>query len=739
MIRMNWALFLVLLATCVPAWPATYTSSQAGNLNQAATWGGAGVPGTGDRIVIGHAVTMTADATIGDQPVAGTAVITVNQGGSFTCNSGTTLTLRGDLGVQKGGTLNLYCNLNVNNPAATKYIIKTINAGSGTPYINVGQVSGSPILLQTLTTIGDATNFALDASAAGAAVNIQNSKWLNCGGTTQKCVNNLSWNPPLDFYLKTTLFQSSGLVYETMQNSATGNLVIDRVSFVNPKANPIQLVNSGAYTSGTRSISNVTCYSEAASGNSFNIGMVAGRVGNVSSDTTYMGIPPNTPGIISFNCPSAHSVTTELTAMIGTTQVGAGPQTNTGLVWDSILFYSHRDNPHYLTEGSGGAGSANTFKNFVCDGDSYYGTDTGDFDINCYGSTTLTNNLLVNSCGTLATACGSATAITAKNNTLAHSYALNLGESGGGTGQVPAFRNNLIYDGGDIAGVFHGKSGGLSFDTSYVRQGAGQYSWDYNAFYKMPGSGDVGAIARTTPPNVANAALGGIQGNLSFPTKDAVGLHNADNIGSTTTTTHLNCSTCTGTSDFITGTYPALAGDIVCIGGNSCQSQDTTYAYVQSVTSGTQLELATALAGLTSGVAFKIKMGYASDGGIYGTTPGFGTHDKHLDPQFRDGTRSMCSWYVSLVGSGSCPDATTATITAVARRMVTLNGWDYQGNPVTPDPNFTIQNALSYLRWGYTPQNPALQGAGAPADGSPDIGALPVASESPRRASVTWR
>jgi hypothetical protein len=56
-------LALILFATL--AHSTTYTSSQNGNWNLSSTWGGAGTPGDGDNAIIGHAVTITASATVG--------------------------------------------------------------------------------------------------------------------------------------------------------------------------------------------------------------------------------------------------------------------------------------------------------------------------------------------------------------------------------------------------------------------------------------------------------------------------------------------------------------------------------------------------------------------------------------------------------------------------------------------------------------------------------------------------
>ena len=113
-------------------------------------------------------------------------------------------------------------------------------------------------------------------------------------------------------------------------------------------------------------------------------------------------------------------------------------------------------------------------------------------------------------------------------------------------------------------------------------------------------------------------------------------------------------------------------------------------------------------------------------GSTYGTTPGFGTHDLHTDPQFKDSTRTMCSWGNSIGLSLTCPSADTANLIAIGQEIVKLNGTDYQGNSATPNSQATAENAMSYFTVGFTPQAAALKSAGSPTDGSPDIGAFPV-------------
>ena len=49
---------------------------------------------------------------------------------------------------------------------------------------------------------------------------------------------------------------------------------------------------------------------------------------------------------------------------------------------------------------------------------------------------------------------------------------------------------------------------------------------------------------------------------------------------------------------------------------------------------------------------------------------------------------------------------------------------------LAPNGTATIQELLDYIREGMRPKNPALKGAGDPADGSPDIGAVDQGSSA---------
>lgn len=107
-------------------------------------------------------------------------------------------------------------------------------------------------------------------------------------------------------------------------------------------------------------------------------------------------------------------------------------------------------------------------------------------------------------------------------------------------------------------------------------------------------------------------------------------------------------------------------------------------------------------------------------GASYGDAE-FGENDINVgDPGFVDSTRSVASWDSSLGGSGTALNAIS--------EMIKRNGWDRSGNSATFNPDYTPSALRTYLREGFRPTNETCRGAGRPADGSPDLGAVDMAA-----------
>lgn len=95
-------------------------------------------------------------------------------------------------------------------------------------------------------------------------------------------------------------------------------------------------------------------------------------------------------------------------------------------------------------------------------------------------------------------------------------------------------------------------------------------------------------------------------------------------------------------------------------------------------------------------------------------------HDTAANPQFFDLTRDAAKWGLYFAG--------TETEAAAISLLMTFNG--YRGTP-NFDQNgtqtaYSARTMLDWIRYGYSPTNLTLRAAGDPADGSPDIGAIPV-------------
>lgn len=213
---------IILLLFCsASAWGAAIASGAAGNWSSTGTWTGGVVPGNGDTVTIGHAVTVDTNTTVGHSPGAGdaTAAILTNGSGSLTVAAGVTLTVRGDIRLNNDdmtlgagsilefdasaagtpstaryvlqiGTANLQsARLYINGVAGNRATIRS-NAGGANGRINGGgftmggNITGSYV---NFLRIGDASNDAIVfyiGSAAAATFSLQYADFDACARVT---------------------------------------------------------------------------------------------------------------------------------------------------------------------------------------------------------------------------------------------------------------------------------------------------------------------------------------------------------------------------------------------------------------------------------------------------------------------------------------------------------------------------------------------------------------------------
>lgn len=129
---MKFLIISILLLVSPSCWAAAFTASVTGNWNSSATWGGAGIPGSGDTATINNGITVTVPsgytAVIGTSPTDDTGAV------ALTCSN--TASGTGILVVASGGTLKWQ------GPVRACNSVWTFSAGSHLQYDSSG--AGSP-------------------------------------------------------------------------------------------------------------------------------------------------------------------------------------------------------------------------------------------------------------------------------------------------------------------------------------------------------------------------------------------------------------------------------------------------------------------------------------------------------------------------------------------------------------------------------------------------------------------
>lgn len=726
-------LILVLLFA-LPCWGTAYNTQQTGPWNTASTWttGACGtntapaVPATGDTVTIcaGHTVTMAANNTIGTGGATGTAAITLNTG-TLVTNAGTVLTAKGDIQFQLGATLTFNGSVSFDTPAATVYKIIRIAGGAGTSTVTLGPASGTRATFQTITTQSTSTDFRIDGvTTGGFNLVIQNAIINQCGGLSNRCIDATVGTSQPNCTFTNVLINNSGEVRCTGTGSGVTVQTKSHVDFRNNTSNSgfvLADLNTTAMTGGQRSWDNITAYNTGT--NVLSCTMLSCQWGN-SSAATAGGLAAGTLGGHLYDASfswSKNAAVQNLFILNDSVGTMAAPQTRTGVVFDNNVMLTHMSNPHYTYVSTDALVGQDTFTNNIMDGDrcgssGSCSTDTGDFYGDVSGAGTcdakIANNVFLNEAGTMFTVANTCQILTVRNNTVYQSDAGALGESAANSASaLTLFRDNLFAlptSNSPIAA----HNAGLYGDTTFARLTTGVNVIDYNGFWAMPGSGEGGAPSCSQPNcTLPNGTLGTSTSYMMLVGKSSTVLTTTAG----TDTTHIVCTTCLGTTQ---------VGDYV------YNATHTGVARITAVPDTSHATLATAITGQTTGDSFQVRLSYsATTTDTYGTTAGYGTHDVHTDPQFHDPTVTLCKWYLLVNGSGNaCPDATTGNLVALAKQLVLLNGYDFQGNAGSYNSNFNIASAKGYIRSGFMPQTVALRAAGSPTDSSPDIGALSVGS-----------
>jgi len=635
-------------------------------LSTAPTACGAGVPRTGDTATItaGAVITVSDAESFGLSSAAGTDDCLIKAGGTLQINSGGTLNAKGNLDQERGSNFFIYGGTFtfVTPQAGANYATKFLSTGTGSnPIVQICAestctTSGAGNAVFTATGPGTGA-FNAGSNAYAPTLTTNYATFSNLGSGTVYGINYSITSAVNPISLKNTLFNNDGYLLFNIGTSGNPILSADHLAFIN-----CQNTNGGngptcaefrgsAAAPSPRLFTNISAYNVAYSVHPqiFLLNVYGAQVGQ----SALAGDSGNVPGFSGYNVRLLSGPGIPLavrSSFVVEDQGGNGDTCYTmspsnGQLWQDQICYSHLPNQHeWLASGNPGTGGADLGQRLFCDGDGYDFIDSGDF-WNDKGVSTLRDSLAINSCGTLITASYSTPTNTVLNNTSYQSFGATLGETNGSPNQIVSFRNNLI------AWPFVSTTGGISGFSAFQRQAS--FSMDYNAFFGMPGSGDPSVCAQSscpatfpqpayTPALLPNPALGGIISYVRLPLSALTGL-------SAMSLTGINGATITCTAcNFLTaGVQP---GDFFL--DNTLSARP--YVTVASVTNATTLVLAGPISGWKVGDSFDVRPSFwATPGWVYGDSNN-GSHDLHVNPNFIDPTRTLCTFLTSNGGYAPC-------------------------------------------------------------------------------------
>ena len=269
---------LILLCTHL-VFATSYTSTQSGDFNSAATWGGHGFPHSGDTWTIAGGTTVTCSTTCAAGLAAsGSCTVdgTVTSGGVLTIAPGATLTHSGELDVQHQGTVNI--NANGTSGAGTLIIAPGSGAtcplafttpGSGTPVLNMTGMGGSlghnhfaVLSCNTALHGGAACTVTPESGGTYTSLNLNYFTISGFGNASTLAFNSFS---VVSASIQNGLFNQNGNVRITLGSCGDCNFIVQNVSFTNPtdqiNNTVFEFYGTAAQTGGTRTMQNVTAAS----------------------------------------------------------------------------------------------------------------------------------------------------------------------------------------------------------------------------------------------------------------------------------------------------------------------------------------------------------------------------------------------------------------------------------------------------------------------------------------------
>lgn len=209
---------------------AAYTSSQSGDWDAVATWGGGGYPASGDTATIAntHTVTVTGDETVGDQPGSSSNVLTCVAGGHLVVNASCSLTVRGQayFGGASNVTFGAGSSLHFDTTSGVLYESQ-MGIGNDTGKIVFNGTSANPC---TIDNIGDGTA-GIDLHASGTTLYGFEATYTNITDM-DSATYSIRYRHGL-FSVSYCIFDGCAAVVQSGSTTASANFSITNCTFKN--------------------------------------------------------------------------------------------------------------------------------------------------------------------------------------------------------------------------------------------------------------------------------------------------------------------------------------------------------------------------------------------------------------------------------------------------------------------------------------------------------------------------
>lgn len=460
---------------------ASLTSTQSGDHNVAATWGGATFA-DGDIVTIsaGHTVNFVATATIGAAGIAGTLAATV----IGTLNVVAPLTVRGDISHQQTGTV-IVSTQGSNTgawtffpPSGVTYKWTTVLTGSGTPVVNFAGEAGDYVTVTTnLSASGSRAYFDFTQGINPPTIAwsyVSMPDWGGTGDTTSTRALSYLGIAGCSVSMAYCRFGTNiGKLNFDMSGIGSFSFDMKNCDFRTPRNSTfLNLSCDTTKTGGIRRIKDCTFHHTSSSSVAV-FGRDVTVEGGVWSNTKISG---DIADVSNRYAGFASLWNVVINGMVS----GRG---GNGIVVEDAFFgvdQSSSSNPHYCVFNLVDSGGKPTImRRNVCDGFGSQGADSGDFAI-AAGSVIVERNIMMNQAGVLLPVVDTSVRSYIRRNTQCNAGgSTNAGESVGQALAIRRFTSNLFVD--DTAGIHQ--------DAVFVSQS--EFVCDYNGFYNMTTAGNV--------------------------------------------------------------------------------------------------------------------------------------------------------------------------------------------------------------------------------------------------------